>query len=123
VLILVALALPLTVLVVGTFALLTIDGDGQSAAGGRDEFCADVAGLADDPAADPMTGDVDGLLARRAELAGRMDAIDPPAEIADDWAMAIASLRGTASDEAAGSRVLTYVEERCGPSNFLMGGL
>jgi hypothetical protein len=112
------------VLAVGASFLPSDEGGDQRAVGGRDGFCDEVSDLADDPAAGLSTGDIEGLTTRSAQLAGCMDAIDPPTGIADVRARVIASLRGgTAIDDTAGARVLTYVEQECGRANFLMAGL
>jgi hypothetical protein len=106
------------VLVAGT-AVVLLSGDGE---GDDSAFCAQARDLPLRPAVDPVAGEVQELEDWLAELGDRMGAIEPPAEIADDWGRAATSLRGPVSDDAAGDRVLAYLVEHCGISDLLIRG-
>ncbi len=101
------------------------NGDGESSGGGDSEdFCADFQALDDRFSADPE--------ASEEEVIEALESLDPPEEIADDFATMIEVSRSTSNvDQSdpeamadaqaelegateAQTRVFTYLDEECG---------
>ncbi len=110
------------------FAMAACGGDDdESSSGGGDSssFCDDARTI-DEAAENTDTEDLDAF----GDAIAAMQALDPPAEIAEDWALMFESFEqmsdlsvedmenldedSFAEAEAASERVSTYMEEECG---------
>jgi hypothetical protein len=97
-------------------------GDDDDSAGSSGSFCEKAKQL-DEQFADSESSDSTDMNAALAAFSE----LDPPAEIADEWAMMLGTIEGgeafdptdadaMAEFEAASEKVNTYMEEECGIS-------
>jgi hypothetical protein len=109
------------------------DDGGDSAGGGTESFCNEVEEIsADGDELEEGSDDADPeeVLDQFGGLVDRMQALDPPAEIEDDWNQALDIIEGLASGSvedaasfepteeqvAAGERVSEFLRNECGLS-------
>lgn len=109
------------------------DGGGDSAGGDTESFCNEVEQISadgDEIDANSADADPEELLDQVGGLVDRMQALDPPAEIEDDWNQAMEVMEGLTSGSVddvtsfepteeqtqAGDRVGEYLRDECGLS-------
>jgi len=104
-------------------------GDSASAdsAGGTESFCTDIEAISadgDEFAANSDSADLDELQDQITDIVDRMQALDPPAAIEDDWNQAMEAMEALTNGSAqpteeqtqAGDRVAEYLRNECGLS-------
>ena len=106
-------------------------GGGDSAGGSKEAFCdgmKDISTQADELDANSDSASADELMTQFVQLVDRMQELDPPAEIKDDWDSSVGTLDDMSSgsiedlqnfestDEqvAAIDRVSRYLVDECG---------
>lgn len=109
------------------------DGGGDSAGGDTESFCNDIEQISadgDELEAASEDAEPEEVLDQVGGLVDRMQELDPPAEIEDDWNQAMEIMEGLASGSvedvanfepteeqtAAGERVSEYLRNECGLS-------
>ena len=104
------------------------DGGGSDSAGGdtaadTESFCNDIEAISADGdellANSDAAADTDELQDQLLGLIERMQDLDPPAEIEDDWNTAVddtALFQPTEEQTQAGNRVSEYLRNECGLS-------
>jgi hypothetical protein len=107
------------------------DGGGDSAGGDTESFCNEVEQISadgDEIDANSADADPEELLDQVGGLVDRMQELDPPAEIEDDWNQALEIMEGLASGSVedvanfepteeqtqAGERVSEFLRDECG---------
>ena len=106
-------------------------GGGDSAGGSKEAFCDginDISTQADEFEANSDSSSPDELITQLGQLVDRMQELEPPAEIQDDWDSSVGvlddmssgsvedlqSFETTDEQDAAGDRVSQYLVDECG---------
>jgi hypothetical protein len=106
-------------------------GGGDSAGGDKEAFCNDIKDIstqADEFEANSDDATPQELISQLGQLVDRMQQLDPPAEIEDDWNQSVdvldtmasgdvedlANFETTDEQDAAGDRVSQFLVDECG---------
>jgi hypothetical protein len=106
-------------------------GDDDDSASGKEAFCngmKDVSAQGDELDANSDSASPDELMTQFVQIVDRMQELDPPAEIKDDWDASVGALdemssgsiedlqnfESTDEQDAAADRVSRYLVDECG---------
>jgi hypothetical protein len=103
------------------------DSAGGSTGGSTEGFCNDIEAISadgDEFAANSDSADLETLRDQITDIVERMQALDPPAAIEDDWNQAVDAMvdltngsgQPTEEQTQAGDRVAEYLRNECGLS-------